>query len=87
MFSMRSFTKGKCQGTITIKGRWPVLGKNIDVDGTEWDISAYGDGDEKGKGWCCAVLTSMLHPHYTSTAGESYGLVQQTWKAYNWKSL
>lgn len=67
----------KVQGII--RGKIPSgLGPYTDVNGKKWDIGAYGK-DEKG--WWVSA-TDNVHPYYTSTTTEYWGLVSQKWLPY-----
>jgi len=78
MFSMSMMNKAEVKGHIKFKS-FPRLGREVDVDGNEWDIGAIICGT------VCAVPLNQLHPYYSDTSGQSFGFVSQSWPPYTFE--
>ena len=68
-----------CKPHGTIKVSKPIyhLGPVTDIDGKRWDI--YGLIGNMVQ----ACPMSDLHPYYTDTSNNNYGIVHQRWYPYN----
>jgi len=80
MFNFSYTSPCKIQGTIRVRGRFPWMGRMTDIDGVDWDVK--GSYSRGGTIIALACRADFIHPYYTSTAMESFGLVSQSWKPY-----
>ena len=76
MFNLSYTTPSEPKGTIRMSRQIRQLGPATDVNGQTWDVRAVSGN------FVSAVPMQELHPYYTDTSGNSYGLVMQTWDVY-----
>ena len=87
MFNLSYSSPSKIQGTIEVSEPIQRLGPVTDVHEKQWHIHGiYGYRNESGwEAMVQACPMSAMHPYYTSTANESFGMVHQSWKPYKVK--
>lgn len=76
MFHMSTSRPAEIAGTIRFRKRPYGLGLHTDADGNRWHIRAIVND------CVCAEPADEVQPYYTSTAGNGYGLVSQTWRPW-----
>lgn len=77
MFNLGYSTPCELKGVIVFNKQPSNLGVHVDIDGNKWDIKGiFGNAYV----WACPL--NELHPYYSDTSGQSFGLVQQSWKPY-----
>jgi hypothetical protein len=81
MFSIEYLTPCNPRGTIRTKSPVTRIGFFEDVDGIRWDARAIV---YKGKehNYVSAVPVNELHPYFSSTGNEAYGMISQNWYPY-----
>lgn len=79
MFRMSHMTPAKLAGIIEVERPIHQLGFLTDIHGNKWDIHGIIGN------YVQACPKDQLHPYYTDTSGQGFGLVQQTWQPYGIK--
>lgn len=84
MFSFKWSEKKDPVGVIRHKnGKHPkALGLYTDADGKGWDINGIYFNPGCKDSWVQACPKCNLHPYYTDTSTNTYGLVSQRWEPY-----
>ena len=87
MFNLSYSTPSSIKGTIEVSEPIYCLGTVTDIHKKKWHINGvYGRHNGlEWEGMVQACPMNEMHPYYTSTANESFGMVYQRWEPYKVK--
>ena len=83
MFNLSYDTPCEIQGIIEVDKPIYMLGPVTDIHKKQWDIRGVYSKDGKAVVQACPM--SSMHPYYTSTCNQNFGMVHQRWLPYKVK--